>query len=512
MSLNISVGLLLLIGFGMFSATAVITSAQKSDGLVINLAGRQRMLSQKMAKEALFYLQEIRAGRDATSTAAQVNKTARLFEMTLNALIDSGPAPISIDPEGETRGIPRASKSVREQLVQVRGLWGGYRSQIEEILANGTLRPDFIKQSLNVLSNMDKGVGMMQAESESRVRLLLGTQIGGILLMGLISFIICLMFYKNIVLAVRRIQASVQEMGLGDLDRMRRSGTDHAQNEIGLVARELAGMSESLSEVVGTSKRAADNVASGSSELSDVASLLARGTSEQGEAIEHISSLMGTIRTTISNTSKNSEQTRSIALNAAESAKQSGTSVSTALSAIKTIADKITVIEEIARQTNLLALNAAIEAARAGEHGKGFAVVAAEVRKLAERSGRAAGEISELSGNTVRISDEAEELLQRLVPEIERTAEMIEEINASSREQSEGADQVGGAIERLDKTIQQNVSVAERLSGTAAHLVEQADELQREMQFFKTRHSANRAVSPPSVVKVVHSSPPAIEE
>jgi methyl-accepting chemotaxis protein len=152
---------------------------------------------------------------------------------------------------------------------------------------------------------------------------------------------------------------------------------------------------------------------------------------------------------------------------------------------MKEIAGKISIIEEIARQTNMLALNAAIEAARAGEHGKGFAVVAAEVRKLAERSQKAAGEINQLSGSTVKVAEKAGEMLEKLVPNIQKTAELVKEISAASNEQNTGAEQINTALQQLQSIIQQNASASEEMASTSEELSGQADGLISTINFFK---------------------------
>jgi methyl-accepting chemotaxis protein len=266
--------------------------------------------------------------------------------------------------------------------------------------------------------------------------------------------------------------------------------------------KDLALMVKKLSDVVLDVKSAANNVSSGSKELAANADNTSQGATEQAASAEEASSSMEEMSANIRQTAENAMQTEKIAVKSAEDAQEGGKAVAATVAAMKEIAGKISIVEEIARQTNMLALNAAIEAARAGDHGKGFAVVAAEVRKLAERSQKAAGEISTLSTSSVNIAERAGELLGAILPNIQKTAELVQEISAASKEQDGGAGQINQAIQVLDQVIQKNAAVAEEMASTAEELSSQAIQMQETISFFNVDESSlagqnNRSTAAP---------------
>jgi len=247
----------------------------------------------------------------------------------------------------------------------------------------------------------------------------------------------------------------------------------------------LQKMVANLRDVVANVSSAAENVASGSEEITGTAQTLSTGASEQAASVEEVSASMEESTASIQQNTDNARQTDKISTKAAQDAQKAGCSVAQTVQAMKDIAQKISIIEEIARQTDLLALNAAIEAARAGEHGKGFAVVASEVRKLAERSQKAAGEISKLSSSSVKIAESAGQMLDNLVPDIRKTADLVKEITAGSEEQNTGASQINKAMQELDKVIQQNASASQEMAASSEELASQAEQLQSAIEFFK---------------------------
>lgn len=275
-----------------------------------------------------------------------------------------------------------------------------------------------------------------------------------------------------------------------------------SRDEIGVMCTSLNAMAAKLNGTVLNIQESSENVASGSEELAASSESLAQAAAEQASVVEQISSSLEQMGANVALTNENAAKTDAIARTVCDDAEEGGRAVSQTVTAMRDIAERITIVEEIARQTNLLALNAAIEAARAGEHGKGFAVVAAEVRKLAEKSGQAAGEISELSTSSTQVAEEAGRLLADILPSIQKTASLVEEITAASFEQDAGAAQIAKAMQHLDTVVQQNAAAAEEMASTADALSGQSEQLMRVMEFFKLDTGESRSATPKRTVQV----------
>ncbi|HIM94364.1 MAG TPA: hypothetical protein EYM49_04930 [Campylobacterales bacterium] len=132
---------------------------KQQSGIVINLAGKQRMLTQKMSKEALF----IAKGINVEANTASLKKTAELFDKTLKGLVAGD----------ETLKLPKTTdKDILAQLEKVSKLWEGLKPSIEKV-ANGksdkaTLEA-IAKENIPLLKNMNQAVQMYTKANGSTI-------------------------------------------------------------------------------------------------------------------------------------------------------------------------------------------------------------------------------------------------------------------------------------------------------------------------------------------------------
>jgi methyl-accepting chemotaxis protein len=285
---------------------------------------------------------------------------------------------------------------------------------------------------------------------------------------------------QDLVRSLRHMARVAESMAAGDMtvQVVARSDNDTLGRAFGTMVQKLSGM-------IGEVRAGASALSSAASQVSATSQSLSQGTSSQAASVEETSATLEQLGSTITQNAENSRLTDQMATQGSRDAEESGKAVSETVQAMAAIAEKISIVEEIAYQTNLLALNAAVEAARAGEHGRGFAVVATEVRKLAERSQKAAKEIGGLATSSVKISERSGQLLKDLVPSIRKTAELVQEVSAASKEQASSVAQMTKAMEQVDQVTQRNASAAEELASTAEELSSQAMALQQLMSFFR---------------------------
>ncbi len=490
----ILVGLFAVFMLLVVGTTTYVVSSQSADAGIIDIAGRQRMLTQKMSKEALAFVSALQEGSSTEGQRKGLLETVSLYDKSLQALMNGG---VTLGTDGKETTIPESTGDAKIQLNKVARLWASFKKAVTVIAdmseagSSGELQgalDKVSKENETLLKESNKAVVLLKDASEKKTGFLMTVQIGALILTLAVTAISLILSDRLIVRPLVNAVNIVNELAAGDLT-MRIEAK--SKDETGQLLAAMKNMVEKLRTIVGEVMTASGNVLSGSQELSAGSQQLSEGATEQAASVEEASSSMEQMASNIRQSSENSMQTDRIAGQASSDAIEGGKAVSEAVRAMKDIAGKISIIEEIARQTNLLALNAAIEAARAGEHGKGFAVVAAEVRKLAERSQTAAAEISKLSSSSVDVAEKAGGVLEKLVPDIQKTAELVQEISASNNEQNTGAEQINKAIQQLDQVIQQNAGASEEMASTAEELAAQAEQLQGTIAFFKIGDNGN---------------------